>query len=85
MNKTLKAGISAGNPCGRKPTKEEFLRLLHTLDPLRSSHSAINGPGKIPPAKSAKRFTREARSLETIRLLRKHFVLQVAQMTGIAG
>ncbi|MDO8803531.1 MAG: hypothetical protein Q7R35_03790 [Elusimicrobiota bacterium] len=58
---------------------------MYALDPRHSSHGASKGSGEIPKAKPAKRFSTERRNQTTRDLLRRYFVLQVAQITGEAG
>ena len=72
---TLSAGIKKG----------ELLRLMKVLDPECDSPEVIKNSGKIPStgSENVDKIIRQNRI--TRDLLRRYFVLQVAQITGDAG
>jgi len=85
MNTTPEIKIPAGNSFSGKPTKAELLRLLYALDPQHSAKEAGKKARRIHAAKPGKRFSIARQSQITRDLLRRYFVLQVAQITGYAG
>ena len=84
MNTTLEITTPARSAFAKR-TRGELLRLMYALDTRRSSHGAGKVSKKVPPAKSVKRFSLARQSQLTHDLLRRYFVLQVAQITGNAG
>jgi len=77
--------ISTTHAAGNKPTKEELLRLIYALDPRHSFPKTREGARRTPLAGLGKRFSLARQSRITRDLLRRYFVLQVAQIAGNAG
>jgi hypothetical protein len=82
MNNTLEIKDITKYALKGKITRGELLRLFKALDPQHDSPEAGGGSGKIPPSGPGKisRITRQSRI--TRDLLRRHFVLRIAQCCG---
>ncbi len=75
MKRTQDINIPISGSLRGKPDKGELLQLLRALDPRLHPPKTGGGPGN--------RFSLARKSRITRDLLRRHFVLRVAQITGV--
>ena len=85
MNKTLEAKTISEATFSEKIKKVELLQLIKMLDPRCSPPAAGKNSRKNTSAELKKESARDRQSQATCALLRKYFILRIAQCRGYAG